>query len=99
MLDKVTLETFQTHQDSDFVVNFADGSQVVFRLEELSARPARQARPGHRAPFSLVWKAPKTWFFPQGVYPLEHSELGLLELFMVPIGEEEDGFLYETVFN
>jgi hypothetical protein len=35
---------------------------------------------------------------PQHIYALEHTSLGKLELFLVPIGPDERGMRYQAVF-
>ncbi len=35
----------------------------------------------------------------QAIYALEHAEMGMLELFLVPLGPHEDGMRYEAVFT
>src|SRR3982751_229156 len=49
--------------------------------------------------FSLLFKGPQTPFMPQAVYKLKHAELGELEIFLVPVARDQDGFEYEAVFN
>ena len=36
---------------------------------------------------------------PQGIHRLTHSNLGELELFLVPVGRDSAGFQYEAAFN
>jgi hypothetical protein len=38
-------------------------------------------------------------YLPQHVYSFEHERMGQFEMFLVPIGENRDGFRYEAVFN
>ena len=35
----------------------------------------------------------------QGMYQLQHDQLGALELFLVPVGRDHEGLYYEAVFN
>ena len=49
--------------------------------------------------FSLFFHGPSNPFMPQGIYRLKHSHLGELELFLVPVGQDKDGFQYEAAFN
>jgi hypothetical protein len=49
--------------------------------------------------FSLMFRGPLTLFVPQGIRTLKHGKLGELDIFLVPVGKEEDGFQYEAVFN
>ena len=52
-----------------------------------------------RRPFSLIYRGPLTPILPQQIYPVEHPELGTLELFLVPVGPEGGGMQYEAVFT
>lgn len=49
--------------------------------------------------FSLVFRGGKDQFLPQGLYNLEHESLENGIIFLVPVGEDNDGYLYEAVFN
>jgi hypothetical protein len=51
--------------------------------------------PGGRAPFSLVFQGGPEQTLPQGIYRVEHPELGALEIFLVPIAADR----YEAVFT
>ena len=35
----------------------------------------------------------------QGIYSINHRELGPLDLFLVPLEETEEGVLFEAVFT
>ena len=49
--------------------------------------------------FSILFHGPTHSFVPQGMCKFKHERLGDLALFLVPVGKDEDGFLYEAVFN
>lgn len=49
--------------------------------------------------FSLFFHGPAERFLPQSSHRLKHASLGELELFLVPVAQEKDGFQYEAVFN
>ncbi|CAN5213954.1 hypothetical protein BH20ACI1_BH20ACI1_17860 [soil metagenome] len=49
--------------------------------------------------FSLVFLGDKDNLLPQKLYALNHETLGQKEIFLVPVGREEDGIKYEAVFN
>lgn len=36
---------------------------------------------------------------PQATYRIENANLGVLEVFLVPIGPDESGMRYEATFN
>jgi hypothetical protein len=75
-----------------------DDRSVELRLE--LAEPFGSARPDlDRPPFALVFAAPMKGPLPQQTYPLEHAELGRLELFLVPISASDGECRYEAVFS
>jgi hypothetical protein len=49
--------------------------------------------------FSLFFHGPADSFVAQGIHKLKHSHFGELELFLVPVGQNKDGFQYEAAFN
>lgn len=52
-----------------------------------------------REPFSLLFRAAtRELQLPQQIHPLEHPQLGRLELFMVPLGPDATGMRYEAIF-
>jgi hypothetical protein len=51
--------------------------------------------PGDRAPFSLVFHGGPSPPLPQRVYPVQHEQLGAIEIFLVPIAPDR----YEAVFT
>jgi hypothetical protein len=53
----------------------------------------------HQERFSLVFRGPHDRLLQQGMYRLRHSQLGALELFLVPVGQDHEGLYYEAVFN
>jgi hypothetical protein len=48
--------------------------------------------------FSLIFVAPKGPWLPQGIYPVTHPVLGILEIFLVPVGPASGGNGYNAVF-
>src|ERR1041385_5537543 len=49
--------------------------------------------------FSIFLVGPGDRYLPQRIYPVEHQGMGAFELFLVPVGQNHDGLLYEAVFN
>jgi hypothetical protein len=58
-----------------------------------------EANAGGRQPFSLIFRGPASPTLPQGIHHLTHSDLGALEIFLVPIDPEGQGSAYEAVFT
>jgi len=49
--------------------------------------------------FSVVFHGPLDTLLPQRMYRMENERMGVIELFIVPIGQNADGYAYEAVFN
>jgi hypothetical protein len=110
-LQTLTAGDFLTHVGTTFLVTgarYADGSpaDVDAELAEVTEHnPDPAGR--HRIPFSVVFHGPLQPVLPQGIYHVEHPELGPLELFLVPVGPDEPAgpeqapaaMRYEAVFG
>lgn len=90
-----TRAQFAEQLNQTFVIQLGDESILHLTLAEVSEfrESARQAR------FSLIFTGPGETFLPQQVYSLHHEALGNFDLFLVPVGNEQDNFLYQAVFN
>lgn len=96
-MELLTLEHFAGCLNEVFHVSFSDG-EIDFTLVE--ATPLAMTMPGAaRAPFSLVFRNPSIIVFPQMIYRMRHERAGAFEIFLVPIGQDRDGSLYQAVFN
>jgi hypothetical protein len=98
MIESWTQEEFDGRVGETFVLHLGP-EPVPCKLAEVKsgARP-----PKGRAQFSLFFRGPRAALRPQGVYRVEHAELGAHDLFLVPVGvTPEDGgsVLYEAVFT
>lgn len=52
-----------------------------------------------RAPFMLVFRSGQAVILPQRIYRLQHAGLGTIDVFLVPIGRDVQGALYQAVFS
>jgi hypothetical protein len=87
--------TFETWVNSEFQI-MENGSPVC--ALQLTGIVQRTKTPTQET-FSLMFRGPLTPFLPQGIRSLKHGELGELDIFLVPVEKEKDGFEYEAVFN
>jgi len=90
----LTHETFSKLLNTNFaILNAENGVKLeLIEVSELIISP-RQER------FSLVFRGPKEVFLGQGMRRLKHPQMGEFDLFLVPIGENAQGYSYEVVFN
>jgi hypothetical protein len=70
----------------------------VTELGSVASRAYAAAFERRRA-FSIVLRGPIEPLLPQRIYQVEHPKIGSLDLFLVPIGPDEEGMRYEAVFN
>lgn len=49
--------------------------------------------------FSLLFLGSSKTILPQQMYELQHGELEKMTLFIVPVGQNDQGVKYEVVFN
>lgn len=95
MLEILHLASFSEHVNTKFRINGNDSTFVDLELIEAADEDStpRQER------FSLIFRGPLQPFLPQGTYRMEHDKMETLDLFLVPISKEEDGFRYQASFN
>ena len=97
----LTVETFSPNNGTCFRVEHGAETPVVeMELIEVNALPVtKNAPPLKREPFSLIFRGLGGFAFQQGLYRLQHEKLGVLEIFLVPVGKDEKGIFLEAIFN
>jgi hypothetical protein len=97
MLDKLTRDQFAGYLRQSFRLR---SETSAFDLELIEVRNlAGPLSPSGREPFALLFRGPAEPILPQRIYPLEHAGLGKLDVFLVPVGPDDQGMRYEAVFN
>lgn len=90
----LSLADFADSEGSRFSTQ-VEGASLEMVLEK--AEPLRlSARSG--GSFRLVFRGPREPLCPQGTYLLESPEV-VVEIFLVPIAQDDAGSLYEAIFN
>lgn len=83
-------------------------SPVSFEVEVAEVTEYAGTTPGaFRSPFSVVFHGPPGPVLPQGIYRFEHERLGVMDLFIVPVGPDTGAgpgqapaaMRYEAVFG
>jgi len=86
---------FEPHVGSTFTIQ--TGSRDQFAVLASVERHAQPSSP-RAEPFTLLFVGDVV--LDQRIHTLLHPELGLLEIFLVPIGPDAEGKLrYEAIFN
>ena len=94
-MQQLTHAAFAASVNSAFRVHLTTGKTVEIRLTNVSDQRLSE----RQEQFSILLNGPPDTFVPQGLYKLEHDAMGMLDLFIVPIGKDEHGYVYEAVFN
>jgi hypothetical protein len=95
MLERLTADDFTPHLGDRFRLHADDATVLDAELIDVQEGVPTV---GTRTPFSLVFRGPLEPLLPQAIYRFEHDALEPLEVFIVPIGPDEDGMRYEVVF-
>ena len=98
-LSTITLKDFEDYLGQTFTVTLENGEGID--LELFQAKPlgtVDQETTTHR-PFSVLFRGPLEPILTQQMYPIENSILGEQLLFLVPIGPDESGMVYDATFN
>jgi hypothetical protein len=88
-------DDFEPHLGSDFAIE-ANGKRLDLKLAEVERLGAAWREGGA---FSLLFLSAPGPFLPQGVYPVQHPALGILEVFIVPLGPKDGGNQYQVIFT
>ena len=101
MLDELTSADFAPYLNQTFHVRLESVEPIALELAEIKELGATGSEPGpRRRPFSLQFLGPVSrQYLLQHIYRLEHEQLGVLELFLVPLGPEGGRMRYEAIFN
>ena len=91
----LTHDTFAGLENEKFKIQGINGQQVELVLEELSEITTL---PSHEN-FSILFRGSNEVFLTEGTYPFNHESTGPFDLFIVPIAQDANGFVYQSVFN
>jgi len=96
MLEKLTLDDFEPHLNTIFRLPRENADPLELELVEITGGGAAD---GNSYGFSLIFRGGLHFVLSQHIFTLEHDRLGPLDIFLVPVAREADGFRYEAVFN
>lgn len=99
MLQHITPASFEALVGTPFRIHYGGESPLEAVLHEVRRH---EQHPGPRSePFSAFFRGALRPILPQSIYHVEHETMGMMEIFLVPIGPDpqRQGMLYEAVFN
>jgi len=99
MTVKLTEEEFSRHLNTKFRVRLDAPEPVELELVEVKGRPSGADEQQGMERFSAFFRGPAHLRLNQHTFPLAHERMGEFDIFLVPVAQDADGFLYEAVFN
>lgn len=102
-LGSLTVDVFQSRIGERFRI--VPRPEQIVEAELIEARvfggAAKSSVPDarRRVPFALVFRARPVEALPQRIYRFEHEEIGPYDIFLVPVGPDATGMLYEAIFT
>src|SRR5262249_12238927 len=97
-MEFLQFETFAPRSNEVFSLELGD-STFDMTLVAVQRLPPHVYPGMRRDPFRLVFKTAKLPVLPQRIYPFSNEAMGKLSIFIVPLGRDNQGVIYEAVFN
>jgi hypothetical protein len=95
---QLTLPAFQAAVQTEFQFEVTAQHCVPLTLMEARARRSPTGEANGES-FALLFHGPAAQPLTQRMYPCTHPGFGAFDLFIVPVGRDQNGFQYEAVFN
>ena len=96
MLNHLKHASYESLLNDIFQIPLDDGGAVDLQLKYVS--DLKSHSPKYDS-FSIEFQGPHDFLLPQRIYPLTHDKMGAFSLFLVPVEEVADGYIYQAVFN
>ncbi len=93
-----TYEQFAGRLNEAFVVSLGTSTVEMTLVQATKGQP-RDWEGVRKEPFLLVFKCGSQVILPQKLYPFQNPSFGKMEIFIVPVGRDRDGIVYQAVFN
>jgi len=101
-LEQLSFESFAGLVKTNFRVWINDRDALDLELSEITP-PRVAASGGANGPkyenFALMFRGPADRLLVQRIYVFESAQIGRFELFIVPVGCDQNGTQYQATFN
>lgn len=98
-LDQLECGDFRPYRNTSFTIRLEGLDPIPLDLVSVTEIGSKHS-PEARQPFVLHFLGPvSSQYLLQHIYTLDHPYLGLLELFLVPLGPELGRMRYEAIFS
>jgi hypothetical protein len=98
-LSTISIDDFEPCLGQTFRVTHESAGEIELELIEVKPLGSADSKAQARQSFSLLFRGPLQPMLEQQVLKIENSTLGELALFLVPIGPDDNGMLYDITFN
>lgn len=95
----LSYEFFAGYVRQTFSVAISAESSVDMTLVDARRKPPRVVAGLRAEPFVLYFKCANPVVLPQKMYNFRVQGADKMDIFIVPVGRERDGVVYEAVFN
>lgn len=97
-LSKIRAEDFEGFLNQTMVIHFSPGHAMDAELVEVEKLVLYSSL--ERESFSIIYRTNgEKRAYQQGIYGITHPIMGQLDLFLVPIGPDQEGMLYQVIFS
>ena len=98
-LDKLQSDDFTLYLNQLFRIHLDKTESIDLELVSVTELGAR-SQPETRTPFSIHFLGPVSQqYLIQSTYHFEHHQMGVLDLFIVPLGPERGRMRYEAILS
>ena len=102
-LETLTHDAFQPRVGDSFSIRPDSATSIDAELIEVRVlgEPGRSSTNGssRRSPFALSFRTANKGALPQRIYAVEHGMMGSYDIFLVPVGPDAVGMVYEAIFT
>ena len=95
----MTIDDFQTCLGQKFIVTPENEDGLELELIQVEPLGVLKPEADTRQSFSALFRGPLEPILQQHSYPIDNAVLGEQILFLVPVGPDEYGMLYDATFN
>ena len=97
MLDTLTKEHWSIHIGETFALEPENLAPLELTLVEVTSFGRQRGL--NREAYSLLFRGPMQPIQQQKIFTLSNSNMGKLDIFLVPLGPDAEGMRYEAVFT
>lgn len=91
-------DDFHACLNQTFLLDAGEHGEVSLQLIRVDRHPDSVSTDG-RDVFSVLLRGPADLTFDQRIYHLSNETMGEMDLFIVPVGPDQQGMRYEAVFS